>query len=204
MCRFTLGYGITLRFPALQPCIFQPRRFLYESQGRILQGGRGGTAGRGASQVACEGFWGIWRAEVTFVVFLQSDFISAETVDDEVELEGGQKGGGQIEAVCGCNRRPRGGMLLIHVFHFQPLVPSSDIYSPPVISPDFSLLLLLASEPSALHPFSHYPPSLVVYSFALFYLSIYHTYPWCTWAVAVSCGPTAIIIPVALSDYSSQ
>lgn len=95
-------------------------------------------------------------------------------------------------------------MLLIHVFHFQPLVPSSDIYSPPVISPDFSLLLLLASEPSALHPFSHYPPSLVVYSFALFYLSIYHTYPWCTWAVAVSCGPTAIIILLALSDYSFQ
>lgn len=123
---------------------------------------------------------------------------------DEEGLEGWRKGIGQKEAACGCNRRSRRGMILIHVFHFQPLFPSSDIYSPPVISPDFSLLLQLASELSALHPFTHYPPSLVVYSFALFYLSIYHTYPWCTWAVAVSCRPTVIIILVALSDYSFQ
>lgn len=47
-------------------------------------------------------------------------------------------------------------MLLIHMFHFQPLQPSSDVYSPPVISPDFSLLLPLASElcPPSIHPLS--------------------------------------------------
>lgn len=103
-----------------------------------------------------------------------------------------------------CNRRSRWGMLLIHVFQ------RSSRFSLPLMSiPLLSFLLISAScshSPlnSALHPFTHYPPSLVVYSFALFYLSIYHTYPWCTWAVAVSCGPVAIIILEALLDYSFQ
>lgn len=81
--------------------------------------------------------------------------------------------GGRRKEACGCNRRSRGGTLLIHAFHFQPLFPPSDVHSPPLISPDFSLLLPLASElsPLSIHPLSPLLCRLLFCSFLSLHLS---------------------------------
>lgn len=149
MCRFASVHGITLRFIA-----FQPRCLLYESPGRILYVrarrrlcGRGGSGGPRSL---------LGRLRKVSGVFL---------------LRGGGGVGGGTDG--GCNRRSRWGMLLIHVFHLQPLLPSSDLYSPPVISPDFSLLLQLASElcPPSIHPLSPFTCPLLFCSFLSLHLS---------------------------------
>lgn len=124
----------------------------------------------GASQVPGEGFWGIWRARVTSVVWLYFCWGG----DEEVELEGGQKGGGQREVVCGCNRRPRGGMLLIHVFHFQPLVPSPWYLFPSChfswFQPPAPARLWTLSPPS-IQPLSPFTCRLLFCSFLSLHLS---------------------------------
>lgn len=161
ICRCTSVHGIMFRFTAL----FSHAGSSMSHQGGYVRAwrrlcGRGGSGGR-------RGLPG--RLRKVSRTRLEPDVL--------VLLRGrrtrnGWRGGTERRRACGCNRRSRWG-LLIHVFHFQLVFPSSDVYSPPVISPDFSLLLPLTSElcPPSIHPLSPFTCRLLFCSFLPLHLS---------------------------------
>lgn len=93
--------------------------------------------------------------------------------EDEEGLEGWRKGIEQREAACGCNRRSRRGMILIHVFHFQPLsilwylFPSCHFswFQPPAPARLWTL------SPPSIHPLYPFTCRLLFCSFLSLHLS---------------------------------